>query len=523
MLPHNPDSDGRRVTRSCFQSNAWQSAFDRSKVGQRYESMRIGRVPGSISSKLFAVLMVAAGSVVHPLEAAPASHRKPNIILILADDLGYGDLGSYGQKQIKTPNLDRMAAEGMRFTQFYAGSTVCAPSRAVLMTGRHAGHVSIRGNADAPLATNEITVAQLLKGQGYFTGCFGKWGLGLENSGSTPSARGFDEWFGYLDQTDAHNYYPTRLWRSSTIAGVADMAMPIRPNENGARGRYSHDLFTMAARNFIRIAQREPFFLFLPYTIPHANNELKERGMEVPSLEPYEEEPWPAPERAKAAMITRLDRDIGALLDQLKALRIESNTVVLFTSDNGPHREGGVDPMHFASAGPLRGIKRDLFEGGIRVPLIARWPGRIKPGVVSDQVWSFWDVLPTATELAGVPEPEGIDGLSFAPTLLGKPQERQHEFLYWEFHERGSKQAVRMGDWKAIRQQIGKPLELYHLKSDPAETRDVASENPEVVARIETYLKTARTESALWPLRTPADQREQNRRRRDAGAAQPAQ
>lgn len=440
-------------------------------------------------------------------DAAPGPdlppRRPPNIIFILADDLGYGDLGCYGQRRIRTPSLDQLAAEGMRFTQAYAGSTVCAPSRAVLMTGRHTGHVSIRGNADVPLSPEESTVAQVLKSRGYLTGCFGKWGLGLETSAATPMKKGFDEWFGYLDQTHAHDYYPTQLWRSSTIAGVSDMAREIVGNLRGAKGAYSHDLFSEAAHNFVRIAQREPFFLYLAYTIPHAHNELKERGMEVPSLEPYAAEPWPGPEKAKAAMITRMDRDIGKLLAQLKALRLDSNTVVFFSSDNGPHREGGVDPSFHASSGPLRGIKRDLYEGGIRVPLIVRWPGRIAAGAVSDQVWTFWDFLPTAAELAGAQPPPGLDGLSFAPTLLGRHQERTHEFLYWEFHERGSKQAVRMGDWKAIRQRIGAPLELYDLRFDLSETNNVADRHPEVVARIETYLKTARTESAHWPLALP--------------------
>ncbi len=440
------------------------------------------------------------------LPAAPAPARPPrlpNIIFILADDLGYGELGCYGQKRIRTPHLDRLAAEGMRFTQCYAGSTVCAPSRAVLMTGRHSGHVSIRGNADVPLAADETTVAEVLKRRGYATGCFGKWGLGLETTTATPVHRGFDEWFGYLDQTHAHDYYPTQLWRSSTIAGVTNLAKSIEANLNGAKGAYSHDLFAQAAQSFVRVAAREPFFLYLAYTIPHAHNERKDRGMEVPSLEPYENEDWPEPEKAKAAMITRLDRDVGRLLDQLKSLRLESNTVVFFSSDNGPHREGGAKAEFFAGSGPLRGIKRDLYEGGIRVPMIARWPGRIPAGTISDQVWAFWDFLPTAAELAGAVPPAGIDGISVLPTLLGQRPARAHEFLYWEFHERGSKQAVRMGDWKAIRLQPGAPLALYNLRSDLGETNDVAAGQPEVVRRIEDYLETARTESKEWPLRAP--------------------
>ena len=430
-----------------------------------------------------------------------ALHSKPNIIFILADDLGYGELGCYGQKRIKTPNLDRLAAEGVRFTQCYAGSPVCAPSRATLMTGRHTGHVSIRGNALVPLAANETTVAEVLKGAGYQTGLIGKWGLGETNTPSTPDQRGFDEWLGFLNQHHAHEYYPSYLWRSSDLNEQGLTNRPIVENQNGARGWYVHDLFTQAATNFIRISKYKPFFLYLAYTIPHANNELKELGMQVPSDAPYSAENWPQPEKNKAAMITRMDRDIGSILAQLQALRIESNTVVFFSSDNGPHKEGGANAQFFQSSGPLRGIKRDMYEGGIRVPMIARWPGKIPAGVTSEQVWAFWDFLPTAAELAGVKLPGGIDGLSFVPALLGKKQTNQHEFLYWEFHEKGSKQAVRMGDWKAVRLAPGAPLELYNLKTDLGEIHNVAASQSRIVAKVEAYLKTARTESEHWPFK----------------------
>jgi len=276
---------------------------------------------------------------------------------------------------------------------------------------------------------------------------------------------------------------------------------PIVANQNGAKGRYVHDLFTQAATNFIRVSKYQPFFLYLAYTIPHANNELKDQGMQVPSDAPYSAEDWPQPEKNKAAMITRMDRDIGAIRAQLKALRIESNTVLFFSSDNGPHKEGGANAQFFQSSGPLRGIKRDMYEGGIRVPMIARWPGKIPAGVTSDQVWAFWDFLPTVAELAGVKPPAGIDGLSMLPALLGKKQTNQHEFLYWEFHEKGSKQAVRTGDWKAVRLAPGAPLELYDLKTDPGETNNVAGSQPKIVAKVEAYLKTARTESEHWPLK----------------------
>ncbi len=423
----------------------------------------------------------------------------PNIIFILADDLGYGDLGCYGQKKIKTPDIDRLASGGMRFTQCYAGSTVCAPSRASLMTGLHTGHVRIRGNAAVPLRPEDVTIAEVLKSAGYATSAIGKWGLGLTNTTGTPNKKGFDEWFGYLSQTHAHDYYPSLLYRNEKDPILLDK------NTDGKKGQYSHDLFSMVASNYVRINKYHPFFLYLAYTIPHANNELGKatgNGMEVPSDAPYTNESWPQTEKNKAAMITRMDRDIGSLMQQLKDLKIDENTIVFFTSDNGPHKEGGVDPVFFQSSGPLRGIKRDMYEGGIRVPMIVRWPGHVPTNTVSDQVWAFWDFLPTAAELARARQPKGIDGISMLPALLGQRQTNQHEFLYWEFHEKGSKQAVRMGDWKAVRLEPGKALELYNLKEDLGEKNDVADKHPDVVAKIEAYLKNARTESERWPIKT---------------------
>jgi arylsulfatase A-like enzyme len=437
--------------------------------------------------------------------------RKPSILFILADDLGYGDMGCYGQTKIKTPNLDRMAAEGMRFRDFYAGSTVCAPSRCTLMTGSHTGHALIRGNALVALRPQDLTVAEVLKQAGYHTGLIGKWGLGNENTTGVPQKKGFDEFLGYLDQVHAHDYYTDHLWRydppSSAKPGY-DGQMVFPENQGGKKGLYMDDLFTTAALNFLRINKPDqfnnyrPFFLYLAYTIPHANNEEGQRtgnGMEVPTDAPYSDQPWPATEKNKAAMITRLDTDVGRLVDRLKDLKIDDNTVIFFTSDNGPHKEGGVDPKFFQSSGPLRGIKRDLYEGGIRVPLIVRWPGKIKGGTVCDRISAFWDFLPTAADIARVKAPAPIDGLSLLPALLGKPQTNQHDFLYWEFHERGFQQAVRMGDWKAVRPQAGASLELYNLKADEGEKQDVAGQHPEIVAKIEDYLKTARTESEQWP------------------------
>jgi arylsulfatase A-like enzyme len=457
------------------------------------------------------LLLAAQSPPINPFLKQP---DRPNIILIVADDLGYGELGSYGQKKIQTPHLDRMAAEGMRFTQFYAGSTVCAPSRAVFMTGLHTGNVRIRGNTPrVPLAKEDLTIAELLKHSGYATCAIGKWGLGLEPTPkarlknqwfATPNQKGFEEWFGYIDQQKAHDYFPEQLWRNDDL-------IQLERNLYGNKGDYSHHFFARASLNYAAISRNKPFFLYLAYTIPHANSRLGREtgnGMEIPSDEPYSAMDWPQPEKNKAAMITLLDRDIGRLFEVLKEHGLDENTVVFFTSDNGPHKAGGNDPAFFNASGPFRGIKRDLYEGGIRVPMIVRWPGKIPAGEVSDQVWAAWDFLPTAAEIAHIPPPRRIDGISMLPTLLGKKQTNQHAFLYWEFHEQGSKQAVRMGDWKALRQAPGAPLELYYLKNDPGESRNVAGENAAIIERIEAYLKSARTESEHWPLRSAPTRKE---------------
>jgi len=434
--------------------------------------------------------------------AALAEPPKPNVVFILADDLGYGDLGCYGQKRIRTPNLDRMAAEGMRFTQFYAGSTVCAPSRCALMTGLHNGHSTVRGNALVPLRPEDVTVAEVLKGAGYATGLVGKWGLGESGTTGVPNRKGFDYFYGYLNQVHAHNYYPDYLWKNEEKVPIEGNV--VKDGVASKRAQYSPDLFTKEALAFVDRNRDRPFFLYLAYTIPHANNErgAKEgNGMEVPDDAPYTNQPWPQVEKNYAAMVTRLDADVGKLMKRLKELDLDEKTVVFFSSDNGPHKEGGADPKFFDSAGPLRGYKRDLTEGGIREPMIVRWPGRVKAGTETDQVGAFWDFLPTAAELAGAKAPTGLDGVSLVPTLLGTGKQAQHEFLYWEFHERGFQQAVRMGDWKAIRQKPGAPLELYDLKNDVGETHDVAADHADVVAKIEAYLKGARTESAAFPIK----------------------
>ena len=438
----------------------------------------------------------------------PRPAKRPNIIYILADDLGYGDLGCYGQKRIKTPRIDQMAAEGMRFTDHYAGSTVCAPSRCCLMTGLHTGHAIVRGNGGGPLREQDVTVAQGLKQVGYATGLIGKWGLGEEGTTGIPTKQGFDTWFGYLNQRHAHNYYPEFLWRNEYKVALENKVTPIGKKFGGIatkRVQYSHDLFANEALQFVEDHQDHPFFLYLALTIPHANNEAKNMGMEVPSLAEYADQDWPQPQQGHAAMISRMDGDVGRLLDTLGELGLDSNTLVIFSSDNGPHKEGGADPAFFNSSGPLRGYKRALYEGGIRVPMIARWPGTIEPGTTSGHISAFWDVLPTCCDLAGVDTPEDIDGLSLLPTLLGEPaKQKRHPYLYWEFHEQGKRQAIRMGKWKAVKNNIAKnprgPLELYDLERDLGETKNIASEFPEIVAQLNATLRTAHTESERWRL-----------------------
>ena len=445
------------------------------------------------------------------LRQVGSSKDKPNIIFIMADDLGYGDLGCYGQAQIKTPHIDRLAAQGMRFTDHYAGSTVCAPSRCSLMTGLHTGHTYVRGNREIkpmgqlPLLPDTVTMPKVLKEAGYTTALIGKWGLGGPGSSGIPNKQGFDTFFGYLCQRHAHNYYPEYLFRNEERVPLPGNKIA-NPREDGAgvaveRGQYSHDMIAEEALQFIETNKDRPFFLYLAVTIPHANNEAGRKGMEVPEYGIYEDKDWPEPQKGHAAMISRLDRDLGRIMETLRKSGIDKKTLVLFTSDNGPHREGGANPEFFDSNGPLRGNKRDLYEGGIRVPLIARWPGKVKPGTVSHHISAFWDFLPTFAELAGVEHLPSIDGISMLPTLMGKPaKQKQHEFLYWEFHERGSKQAVRMGDWKAVRFGVNGKLELYNLKEDIGEEHNTAEHHPDIVAKIESYFKTARTDSQFWNL-----------------------
>ena len=458
------------------------------------------------------IALMAAAFVLAGADASTARRQRatpPNILLIQADDLGYGDLSAYGQSRFQTPSLDRMARQGIRFTQYYAGSTVCAPSRCALMTGLHTGHAWIRGNGDIPLRDEDVTIAEVLKGAGYRTAVVGKWGLGTPGTSGQPDRQGFDHAFGFLDHRHAHRQYTDHLWRNAERV-TADLERD-----------YVNDLFTKEAAAFIERDDRRPFFVYLNYTVPHAELRAPEESI-VQFRGQFPEKPFEnaaadaksagaapdtpslgyrsqrTPLAAFVAMITRMDRDIGALLDLLRARGLERRTLVMFISDNGPHREGGSDPAFFKSSGGLRGIKRDLYEGGIRVPMVAQWPGTIPPGRVSDHVWAHWDVLPTLADIAGAEIPATLDGRPMTRALRGEPQP-SHDFLYWEFHERGFQQAVRMGRWKAVRLKPGTPLELYDLAADPHETRDVAASRADVIATIEGYLRTARTASTRWP------------------------
>lgn len=422
---------------------------------------------------------------------------KPNIVFVLADDLGIGDLGSYGQEYIKTPNLDRMAKEGMLFTDFYSGSTVCAPSRASLMTGKHTGHLTIRGNGEFPLKSTDTTIAQILKYQGYHTAMFGKWGLGLQGTSGSPEKKGWDEFTGHLHHVDGHFQKPDSLW-SIVEGGVKKHAI-----EDDA---FANEIFTQKGINFIdKQSDNQPFFLFMSYTVPHAELRVEDKYL-APYLNKHgesifePENPWPTgrhygqqkyPKAAYAAMVTSLDSYVGKLLEKLKSKGLEENTLVIFTSDNGTHIEGGrtkEDVKFFNSTAGLRGVKRDLYEGGIRTPFIAHWPGTIPKGSISSVTAAYWDLLPTFTELAGYKKRLETDGFSIMDILLGKTKDINREFLYWEFHEEGGKIAIRMGDWKVVwtnllDSNISAKCAVYNLKNDPYESVDLSSKHPDIIEK----------------------------------------
>lgn len=447
-----------------------------------------------------------------PASQPPAATqaRTPNIVLIHADDLGWGDLSSYGQQRFRTPNIDRLASEGTRFTQYYAGSTVCAPSRAALMTGLHTGHGRIRGNGEVPLADGDVTLAEVLRGHGYRTALIGKWGLGYEGTPGLPEKQGFDETFGYLTHQQPHRQYTDRLWKNGAWVEVS----PTRD--------FTSDLFTKAAEDFIDRTAARPFFLYLAYPLPHAELRAPEDAV-APFRGRFPETPFvnakadattpvppyrtsggyrsqPTPRAAFAGMVTRMDDGVGRVLERLRQRGLDRNTVVIFTSDNGPHREGGADPEFFDSNGPLRGIKRDLYEGGIRVPMLVRWPGTVAAGRVSDTVWAHWDLLPTLTDLSGARAPNGLDGVSMREALLSAQDPVAHDrTLYWEFHEGGYKRAARRGKWKAVWLAPDAPIELYDLVADIGESRDLAAAQPTVVKQFEAFFASARTPSEHWP------------------------
>ncbi|MGB3852586.1 MAG: arylsulfatase [Tunicatimonas sp.] len=461
-------------------------------------------------------LVTACTSPKEPEETTPLP--PPNIIYILADDLGYGDLSCYGQTKFNTPNIDRLAAEGMRFTQHYAGSTVCAPSRSALMTGLHTGHTPVRGNKEVqpegqyPLADSVRTLAEVLQQAGYATGAFGKWGLGYPGSAGDPNAQGFDTFFGYNCQRFAHTYYPRHLWSNQD-------SLVLEANAGTEKGAYAPSLIQEQTLAFIEEHQDEPFFLFVPHVIPHAELVAPEeyterfRGTFDPevSYEGVDEganyrtggyASQPEAHATFAAMIAVLDEQVGEIMDKVKELGLDENTLIIFTSDNGPHQEAGADPDYFDSNGPLRGYKRDLYEGGIRVPMIARWPDRIAANSETDHVSAFWDVYPTLAQLTEQPVAKDHDGISFLPTLTGDGDQQQHDYLYWEFHERGGRLAVRKGNWKAVQYDVlAQPdgrLELYDLATDLGEQNNVAEQHPEIVTEMRAILDSARTPSPVF-------------------------
>ncbi len=469
-----------------------------------------------LQNLLCALLALSAAST---LSAAD----KPNIIFILADDLGYGDLGCFGQKKIKTPEIDRMAAEGMKLTDFYAGSTVCAPSRSVLMTGQHTGRTWVRGNARGPAQTlreEDVTVAEVLKDVGYNTALIGKWGLGEIGSTGHPNRQGFDYFYGYLNQRHAHNGFPEFLIRDSDrvkLRNITDPEWTAMRKEKGLpddgagwatpEGRidYAHDLVVEESLKWLdeKAEAAEPFFLYLAFNIPHANNEGTRgtgNGQDVPSHGIYADKDWTEPNKGQAAMISRMDSDVGRILNKLRDLGVDENTLVIFTSDNGHHKEGGNDPEFFDANGPLRGMKRDLTEGGIRVPTVAWWPGKIKAGSESAHVAAFDDFMATAVEMSGGTLPDDTTSVSFLPALLGQTdKQKQKDVQYWEFYERTSKQAVRFGDWKAIRVPIFKgDIQLYDLSKDLGEENNVAATHPDIVKKAANLMDEAHKENPNW-------------------------
>lgn len=467
----------------------------------------------ALRARISAVVALALGLASVGVAAAENAPRPPNIIFILADDLGYGEVSFNGQQRYATPNIDRIAIEGIAFRHAYAGSPICAPSRNTLMTGHHTGHATIRNNfagggasgARVALRPDDVTIAQRLQRTGYRTALIGKWGLGEPDTDAAPWRKGWDFFYGFVNQAHAHNQYPEFLYRNETPE-------PLSANFGHKEGTFANDRFTDEALDFIRrgAAEAKPFFLYLSYTTPHADLRCPEDSInEVRQAYAWAREPGASPASVTfAAMMHRLDRDVGRLLEQLAQLGIDERTLIIFTADNGAHQEDNKDNAFFTASGPFRGIKRDLYEGGIREPFFVRWPGKIARGGTSDHVLAFWDFPATALELAGVPRPADLppDGISFAPTLLGDAaRQRAHEFLYWEILIKDqARQAVREGNWKAVRYGLDAPVQLYDILADPGEKQDLASRHPEILARLTQRLTTARTENPDFPLRPAA-------------------
>ncbi|WP_026809972.1 arylsulfatase [Arenibacter latericius] len=448
-----------------------------------------------------------------------ASKGKPNIIYILADDLGYGDLSVMGQEKFTTPNIDKLAAKGMLFTQHYSGSTVCAPSRSALMTGMHTGHTVVRGNYEIqpegqyPIPDETYTIAEFLKEAGYTTGAFGKWGLGYPGSEGDPNFQGFDTFYGFNCQRIGHNYYPYHLWSNQD-----SIVLPGNSGQN--RGDYAPSLIHEKTLQFIEENKDRPFFAYVPTIIPHAELVVPDEIHKQYSGKFEPEKPYkgvdsgpsyknggyasqPEPHAAFVGMVRLLDKHVGEIVEKVEELGIADNTIIIFTSDNGPHKEGGADPDYFNSNGNLKGYKRDLYEGGIRVPMVIKWPNVIKEGVETAHVSAFWDVFPTLVDLLGGDKIEDLDGVSFLPTLLGEEaKQKEHKYLYWEFHELGGRQAVRMGDWKGVKYNVLRnpeaKIELYNLANDIGEEHNIAEDHPEIVAEMEKILKEARTPSEVF-------------------------
>jgi len=445
--------------------------------------------------------------------------KKPNIVFILADDLGYGDLGAYGQTKIHTPNIDSLAKKGMLFTDFYAGAPVCAPSRSVLMTGKHTGHTYIRGNKEIepegqePLAENIETFVMSLKKAGYKTGAFGKWGLGMVGTSGDPLKKGFDEFYGYNCQRQSHRYYPTHLWDNDkriTLAGNENLMKPTT---------YAPELIHQKSLAFIHNYWDQPFFLFIPTVLPHAELIVPDDDIFREYDGKFEEKPYQGspygsnditgytsqakPRATFAAMVARMDQQVGEVISALEEEGVLENTIIIVTSDNGSHREGGADPDFFKSSGPFRGNKRDIYEGGIRTPFIINWPKHIEENSTSDHVAAFWDIAPTLLEVAKAKSMKQTDGISFLPTLLGEKGQKEHEYLYWEFHEQGGRQGIRIGDYKAIRLNAknnpNATIAIYHLPTDIAEQKDIAADHPDLVEKAKKIMREARMESEIFP------------------------